>query len=327
MPRLSDIRIVFMGTPQFAVPSLNALVNAGARLVSVVTQPPRPAGRGGRLSPSAVALRAEELHLPICTPTSLRTERDRVFLTELRPDLFVVVAYGLILPKELVQPRRLAGQASEVGPMYGAVNIHASLLPRYRGAAPIPAAILAGDTETGVTMIKLDEGVDTGPILTQEAEFILSTDTSETLGERLATRGARLLVPTVERYVSGTLRPVLQDESRATRAPKLTKESGRIDWTRPAVEIDRVVRAYRPWPLAYTFWEDSQLTVLAARGSDEDFRPNVPPGTVLVSGPDVGVMTGDGVLWLSALQRAGGRPLPVQEFARGARGFVGSRLG
>lgn len=312
---LSDVRVVFMGTPQFAVPSLNALVNTGVQVVGVVTQPDKPAGRGGKVFPSPVKVRTQELGIRLFQPKGLKKEENRKFLWELKPDLLVVAAYGKILPKEVLEL-----------PKFGAVNVHASLLPKYRGPSPITAAILHGDAETGVTIMKLDEGMDTGPLLEEDRVTIAPEDTTAALLPRLADLGARLLMKTLKPYLRGELFPAPQDETRATICPMLKKEDGLIDWTQPAEHIARMVRAYDPWPRTWTAWNGQRLIIRKAISANTPRRPEAAPGTVLQDTDGVRVATGEGTLLLQEVQREGRKPLPAEEFVRGCPHFVGALL-
>lgn len=308
-------RLVFMGTPDFAVPSLEALAATGAYDIAlVITQPDRPAGRGRAVQPSPVKVTAERLGLPVWTPDSLRGESAQARLREVAPDVQVVVAYGEILrPAILDIPPR------------GTLNVHASLLPKYRGAAPIAGALLAGERETGVTIMLLDPGMDTGPILSQRAIPIGPEETAGTLHDRLARLGAELLVETLPRWLAGEIEPRPQDHSQATVTRMLSKEHGRLDWNRPAVELANQVRAFDPWPGTFTVWRGKILKVLTARALD---RPvTAPPGTVERVDGGVAVATGEGWLLLESVQLAGKRPQPVETFIRGQPEFVGSRLG
>jgi methionyl-tRNA formyltransferase len=226
-----------MGSPAFAVPTLEALAREH-ELLAVFAQPDKPAGRGRRLSRVPVAVWADEHGVPVHQPHSLRKDASAIeTLRALRPEVVVVVAYGLILPQPVLDV-----------PPYGCLNVHASLLPKHRGAAPIPAAILASDAETGVTIMRMDAGVDTGPLLAQAREPIRPDDTTATLGARLAEIGARLMVETLPKYLRGEIEPVAQDHASASLSPKIEKGNGRIDWSRPAAEIERMIRAFTPWP-------------------------------------------------------------------------------
>ncbi|HEX2979970.1 MAG TPA: methionyl-tRNA formyltransferase, partial [Anaerolineaceae bacterium] len=261
-------RVIFMGSPDFALPTLQALVDGPYEVVGVVTQPDRPAGRGRVLTPPPVKLLAETLGIPVIQPNRLREPGVFEQLQAWDPDLIVVTAFGQILRANVLDlPRK------------GCINVHASLLPRWRGAAPIQAAILAGDEQSGATIMRMDPGVDTGPILTQRPEKISPEDTAASLGERLAKSGADLLVETLPAYLDGRIIPQAQDESGATYAPMLKKENGALDFQQSAVQLTRQIRAYYPWPGAYTLWEGLPLKVLKARAVD---APADQPGTTLV---------------------------------------------
>ncbi len=307
-------RIVFMGSPPFAVPALEALAQAYP-VIGVVTQPDRPAGRGSRLRPPAVKVAAERLGLPVFQPEKVSTPAALAHLQAWAPDVIILAAFGQILPPDLLAL-----------PPHGCLNIHASLLPRWRGAAPIAAAILAGDTVTGVTLMQMDEGVDTGPILAQREEPIRPDDTTGSLTERLARVGAELLMDVLPRYLRGEIRPVPQPEEGVTRCRPLKKEDGRLNWARPAAELERQVRAVTPWPGAFTFWQGQMLKVLRA-AVHPDWAGDEPPGTVVPLGDEAGVVTGQGVLRLLEVQMAGKSPLPIDAFLRGRRNFIGAVLG
>lgn len=307
-------RVIFMGTPQFAVPSLRALAERyGVALV--VTQPDRPAGRGRALVESAVKVAARELGLPLFQPDSLRSPEALATLKEAQPDVIVVVAYGEILRQNVLSL-----------PPRGCVNVHASLLPRQRGAAPIAAAILAGDKVTGITIMLMDAGMDTGPVLAQAEEPIRPDDTTGSLTARLAGLGARLLVDTLPRWLQDEIVAQPQDGSRATYAPMIRKEDGLIDWGEPAAVIERQARAFDPWPGAYTYWQGRRVRIAQAEpllswcGSEE-------PGTVLASCDGVGVATGEGALLIHRLQVEGKRCVDCAAFLCGQPGFAGAVLG
>ncbi len=311
-------RIVFMGSPAFAVPTLDALAR-DHEVLAVFTQPDKPAGRGRKLARVPVATWAEEHGVPIHQPVSLRKDAaalDR--LGALKPDVIVVVAYGLILPKTVLV----------VSP-HGCLNVHASLLPKYRGAAPIPAAILAGDDETGVTIMRMDAGVDTGPILAQAREPIRADDTTLSLGERLARLGARLMVDALPKYLRGDITPIPQDDSLASLSPKIDKADGRINWSEPAIHLDRMIRAYNPWPGAYADWNGHPLKIVRAVPTGQTAAKTLQLiGQVIrLDAGRVGVVTGDSVLELREVQLAGKRAMPIEEFVRGRPTFVGSMLG
>jgi methionyl-tRNA formyltransferase len=316
-------RCIFMGTPEFAVPSLTALLDAGYDIVGVLTKEDQPAGRGQKLEASAVKQLAQAHGLTIQQPRTLRTAEAQDALADLTPDVIVVAAYGLILPQEVLDL-----------PRFGCINVHGSVLPRWRGAAPIAAAILAGDVEAGVSIMRMDAGVDTGPMLSAAYLPIAADDTTGTLTPKLASLGADLLVRTLPRWLAGELAPIQQPEEGVTYAPRISKENGQIDWSEPAALIERRVRAYQPWPTAHTRWNGLGLKVLRAR-ADQESGDRVQgsgirsqePGTI-VSGKtgSARVVTGRGVLWLEEVQLAGKRATPIGAFLQGARGFVGSTL-
>jgi methionyl-tRNA formyltransferase len=315
--------IVFIGTPSFAVPSLKRLAGDGHLILAVITQPDRPAGRGRQPHPPAVKLAALELGLPILQPETLRDPAALDRVRALAPECAVAVAYGQILRPEFlgIPPR-------------GVANVHPSLLPRYRGASPIPAAILAGDAITGVTVMLMDPGMDSGPILSQTAHSIDPEDTTGTLSDRLAQAGADLLGETLPRWLRGEITPQPQDASQATTTSLLHKDDGRIDWTQPAVAIWRQVRACNPWPGAFTTLDGDPLHIWRAWPIDaptaggpggvvtltDDQRAGVPDA------PPFAVQTGVGLLAVREAQRSGRRPLPAGEFLRGMPGLIGRRL-
>jgi len=303
-----------MGSPAFAVPALEALAGAH-EVVGVVTQPDRPAGRGSRLRPPEVKSAAERLGLPVYQPESLRDAGALSPLEEWQPEVIVVAAFGQILGRDVLDL-----------PPHGCLNLHPSLLPRWRGASPISAAILAGDTVTGVTVMRMDEGVDSGPLLAQQREPIRPDDTAASLGERLARMGATLLLEVLPSYLDGVLQPWPQPEEGVTFCQPLRKEDGRLDWSRPAVELARRVRAVTPWPGAFTFWRGQRLNVLRAV-AQEDWEGDAPPGTVVAVPGGVAVSTAQGALRLLELQLAGRRALPCADFLRGQPGLVGAVLG
>jgi methionyl-tRNA formyltransferase len=305
------MRLVFAGTPGFAVPSLRALADAGHEIAAVYTQPDRPAGRGQRLQAGPVKQFALEHGLELRQPKSLRGEAQA--LSALRPDAVVVVAYGLILPADFLRV-----------PPLGCVNVHASLLPRWRGAAPIARAIEAGDEVTGVSIMRMDEGLDTGPVLGARAEPIREDDDAGTLHDRLADIGAELLIPTLAAWARGEITPRPQNEALASHAPKLTKAEAALHWYEPATALARRVRAFFPWPVAFCRHQDHRLRVLAARALPGGAGA---PGEVLeASHAGIDVACGSGALRLLRLQRDGSRPLPAAEFLRGYRLAAGDRL-
>jgi methionyl-tRNA formyltransferase len=308
-------RIVFMGTPEFAVPTLLAL-DEHHQVVGVVSQPDRRAGRGQKMTASPVKEAALERELPVFQPDTLRTPEALVYLADWRPDLIVVAAFGQILRLPVL---RL--------PPHGCLNVHASLLPRYRGAAPISAAILAGDPVTGATIMCMDEGMDTGPILAQAKCPIGPDDTTASLTAKLADLGSHLLIETLPAWLAGEIAARPQDEAQATYCRPLSKEDGRLDWTRSAAHLDRQVRACHPWPGAYTTWEGKRLKILRARPM-AGWQGEAEPGTVIeLEAGGLAVVAGQGALELREVQLAGKKPVAAGPFARGQRHLVGGSLG
>lgn len=302
------MRLIFAGTPEFSVQALDALHAAGHDIVGVYTQPDRPSGRGQKLQASPVAQRAAALGLPLFKPAKLRGNDEALAqLRALSPDLMVVVAYGLILPQAVLDI-----------PRHGCFNIHASLLPRWRGAAPIQRAVLAGDTETGITIMQMDAGLDTGPMLLKEAIAITEDMNAGQLQERLAPLGSRLIVAAVALLERRELAATPQPEQGATYASKLSKEEARLDWTLPAMELARRVRGFNPVPVAWTELEGERLRLHEARALMLPVRAE--PGTVLEAGGEgLQVATGDGVLVVTRLQFPGGKPLGAREAVQGRR--------
>ena len=294
--------VVFAGTPEFALASLEALVDAGFRPVAVLTQPDRKAGRGRKLRPGPVKQYAESHGLPLMQPATLREPAAVKALAALDADVFVVAAYGLLLPQAVLDL-----------PAHGCVNVHASLLPRWRGAAPVQAAILAGDRETGVSLMRMEAGLDTGPVYVQRAVAIGADTTAGELHDELARVGAALLIESLGSILSGDLTPVTQDDSRATYAGKVGPDDARLDWRRTAVELGRAVRAYNPVPGARFGFAGEQIKCFRARCGDATAEP---AGKVLGAGPDgVEVACGEGSLILETLQRPGRKPVSAAEFA------------
>lgn len=304
-------KIVFMGTPDFALPSLTSLMNS-QDLVGVVTQPDRPAGRNNRLRESPVKQLARSAGIPIIQPRRIREERAIEALRAWDADVHVVAAYGQILPQSVLDIPRM-----------GTVNVHASLLPRWRGAAPIQAAIRAGDRESGVTIMLVDAGLDTGPILAKRALPLAADETGQSLHDKLSALGAELLVESLPRYLSGEIEPQAQDDSLASYAPQLKKEEGEIDWTSSAAAIERLVRAFTPWPGTYTFWRGAQLRILAGHAGDGEAEA----GRVLEMDGRLAIGSGAGLYYPTILQLAGKRRLPVSDFLNGYREFSRASLG
>ncbi len=298
-------RIVFAGTPDFALPSLDACAHSGYELAAVYTQPDRRAGRGRKPRPGPVKVRALELGVPVFQPQKLDAEA-RAALAALRPDLMVVVAYGLILPPQVlaIPPR-------------GCVNVHASLLPRWRGAAPIQRAIEAGDDRSGVTLMRMEPGLDTGPVLAVSETPIGPDDTGGALHDRLAHMGGRLLADNLDALMCGYLQATPQDDARATYARKLAKGEARIDWRDDAQTLARRIRAFNPWPVAHAMLDGDPVRFWRARAHGEAGR-GVVPGQVVQAGRDgIDIATGDGVLRITELQWPGGRRMDAAAAVNG----------
>ncbi|MDT8441671.1 MAG: methionyl-tRNA formyltransferase [Desulfuromonadales bacterium] len=311
--RPQDLRTVFMGTPEFALPTLQGLIDAGCTLVGVFTQPDRPKGRGKQLAAPPVKELALRYDLPVFQPLKLRQPEAVEQVRQLAPDLIVVVAYGQILPKSVLEI-----------PRHGCINVHASLLPAYRGAAPINKAIMDGATETGITTMYMDVGLDTGDMLVKRALPIGADETAGQLHDRLALLGRETMLATLERLCAGTLTREVQDDAASSYAPMLKKEDGAIDWSRAATELHNQVRGLDPWPGAYTLFDGELLKLAATRpGSGSG-----PPGTVLsVGAAGIEVACGTGSLLVGELQLAGRKRLPAGDFLRGCSLKAGSRLG
>ena len=312
---MTSLRIAFAGTPQFALPALRALLDSEHRIVGVLTQPDRPAGRGRDLRASPIKLLAAERGVPVAQPSTLKTPEGMSALGEWAPDLLVVVAYGLILPAAVLSL-----------PRYGCLNIHGSLLPRWRGAAPIQRALLAGDAETGITIMQLDEGLDTGPMLLERRRAIGPDDTAGDLHDALAPLGAAALLEAIAGLAAGTLTGRAQPAEGATYSAKLEKSEALIDWNRDAVQIDRQIRAFNPWPVAETRVGAESLRILRSRLLESDSSAAA-PGTLLGIGEDgLRIACGRGVVALRELQRAGKRPVSARDFANAVR-IDGLRFG
>ncbi|WP_170366264.1 methionyl-tRNA formyltransferase [Ruegeria arenilitoris] len=302
------MRVIFMGTPEFSVPVLEALVQAGHEIAAVYCQPPRPAGRGKKDRPTPVHARAEALGLPVRHPTSLKSPEEQAAFAALKADVAVVVAYGLILPQPILD-----------APRHGCLNIHGSLLPRWRGAAPIHRAIMAGDAETGVCIMQMEAGLDTGPVLLRQATPIGPEETTAQLHDRLSAMGADLIVQALDRLPELTPEP--QPEVGVTYAAKINKAEARVDWSRPAFEVDRQIRGLSPFPGAWTQIEGERVKLLASRLSDGQGVP----GEVLDDA--LRVACGTGAVELLRLQRAGKAAQDRETFLRGWPIPAGTRLG
>jgi methionyl-tRNA formyltransferase len=305
------VRIIFAGTPPFAAAALDALANAGHDIVLVLTQPDRPAGRGMKLTPSAVKQAAQARGLPVYQPSSLKTPEAQAELAAAAADVMVVAAYGLILPPAVLDL-----------PRFGCLNIHASLLPRWRGAAPIQRAILAGDTETGITIMQMDAGLDTGAMLTKTPVPILETDTAASLHDTLAAAGAAAIVAALANYPA--LVPQVQDDALATYAAKLSKDEARLDWHQHADALARSVRAYNPAPGAWTLLDGASLKIWAAQAVADSGKP----GEVLRAEADqLVVACGSGALALHEVQPAGSKRMSAAAFLAGRPLSPGTRFG
>ncbi|MPT08065.1 MAG: methionyl-tRNA formyltransferase [Pseudomonas sp.] len=299
------MRIVFAGTPEFAAEHLKALLDSPYEIVAVYTQPDRPAGRGQKLMPSAVKALAVAHDIPVFQPQTLRNADAQAELAALKPDLMVVVAYGLILPQVVLDIPRL-----------GCINSHASLLPRWRGAAPIQRAVEAGDAESGVTVMRMEAGLDTGPMLLKVVTPISAEDTGGTLHDRLAEMGPPAVVQAIAGLADGSLQGEIQDDALATYAHKLNKDEARIDWTRPAVELERLIRAFNPWPVCHSMLDGESVKVLAANLSTGQGAP----GEILSASKDgLVVACGDKALSLTRLQLPGGKALSFSDLFNSRR--------
>ncbi len=299
---MAQPRVIFAGTPEFAATSLRALVEAGITPVAVLTQPDRPAGRGRRMTASPVKQFAEAAGIAVLQPETLRDDLVISELAGLEPDIFIVAAYGLILPQPVLDI-----------PTSGCLNVHASLLPRWRGAAPIQAAIRAGDAQSGVCLMAMTAGLDCGPVYVSDALTIGDDETAGELHDRLALAGCRLLTRHVADIIAGKISPQEQDDGQATYAPKIQASDAAIDWQRPAAELERMVRAFNPAPGAFFLLDDDRIKCSGAKSvADADAAP----GTVINAGPDgITVACGDGALCMTSLQRPGKRPVSAGEFS------------
>lgn len=304
------MRIVFMGSPDFAIPALCA-IHQRFNLVGVVSQPDRPGGRGRKLRSPPIKVRSQELDIPIIQPETIKNEEVLDHLKSWDPDLIVVTAYGQILPPNILSIAR-----------NNAINVHASLLPRWRGAAPIQAAILKGDTDTGVTIMKMDAGMDTGPIISQRSTPIQNDETGGELSERLSYLGADLLMETIPGFISGDIVPKDQDDSLATYAQQLKKADGSLEFLQPADQLVRQIRAYEPWPTSYFYWSELRLTVRKAHTAPGSAQP----GLVIRHGDLPAIGTESGLIVLDLIQPAGRRTMPADAFVRGSPGFIDSNI-
>jgi methionyl-tRNA formyltransferase len=319
-------KIIFMGTPDFAVPSLQALITSpcpsilrgGWEVVAVVTQPDRPKGRGKKLTPPPVKVIAEQAGIKVLQPATLKAEEAVTQLVALEPDLIVVAAFGQILRKNVLEL-----------PAHGCLNVHASLLPRWRGASPVTAAIRSGDSETGVTIMRMDEGLDTGPIIARRSSSIRSNHTGSSLTQELAELGAMLLVETLPAWLLGQIEAQPQDNNLATMTRLLKKQDGEIEWTQSAAEIERQVRAFSPWPGTFTHGPRGQIKILTVNLAGESVvGPNrAEPGLVFKHKRAVYVATGQGAIHLLSVQPAGKKAMTAEALLNGQPDLLGARLG
>ena len=311
------MRIVFMGTPDFAVPILESLLCSAYHVVAVYTQPDKRAGRGRQVIAPPVKKLAMENNILVIQPETLKSAEVLKEMTGFEPELIVVAAFGRILPQAILSL-----------PKFGCLNVHPSLLPRHRGPSPIANAILCGDEITGVTIMLMDAGMDTGPVLAQRTASISSEDTTGILTSRLAGVGVELLLETLSPWVEGKLVPQSQDDSQATYSKPISKEDGEIDWHLPAVKLWRRLRAYSPWPGYYTLWKGKRLKIYSAIPLDDVAKGEAGEVVALPkeTAMEVGVVTGGGVLGLDSLQLEGKRQMSVKEFVLGHRDFIGSVL-
>ena len=304
-----------MGTPQFSVPGLKALHQNGHDVVLVVTQPDRPQGRGRKVTPSPVKAAAVDLRIPVIQPSAVKTAEFADELKTYQPDFQIVIAYGRILPENVLAI-----------PKFGTINIHASLLPKLRGAAPIHWAVINGEQETGVCSMLMDKGMDTGDVLLSEPEPIKPDDTAGSLHDRLAAKGAKILIETLKKFADRTIQPIPQDNSLATYAPMLNKDDGLINWSQSARSLERFIRGVTPWPGAYTFSGETRLKIF--QSTPIAVEASEAPGTVLPGFPDeLRVATGDGVLSILEIQGASGKRMTIMDFLKGHHIPPGTVLG
>jgi methionyl-tRNA formyltransferase len=310
-----EMRVIFMGTPQFAVPILESLLDNGYQVVAVYTQPDKPVGRKQHLASSPVKSLAVEHEIPVIQPNTLKSVEAVEELASFEPELVIVAAFGRILPPEVLSL-----------PKFGCLNVHPSLLPRHRGPSPIADAILCGDQVTGVTIMLMDAGMDSGAILAQRKIGISVMDTTGSLTSKLAQAGAELLIETLPQWLGGKLEPQPQNEAQVTYSKLITKEDGKIDWHLSAVEIWQRIRAFNPWPGCYTGWEGKRLKIHRATPLGDVAKGELGKVIALRKPAPVGIVTGEGILGLCQVQLEGKREMPVAEFVRGQRDFIGSIL-
>ncbi len=309
------MRVLFMGTPEFAVPPLEKLVHEHCRVVAAYTQPDKPGGRGRSLIVPPVKMAALSMGLPVVQPESLKERVAAEKLAGFQPDVIIVAAFGQILPQTVLDI-----------PRYGCLNIHPSLLPRYRGASPVAAAILAGDEVTGVTIMLLDSGLDTGPILAQEKMAISPQDTTGSLSVKLSHMSAEMLPDVLRRWTAGEITPRPQNKAEATYTHAIKKEDGEVDWQLPALDIWRRVRACQPWPGAYTCWDGRRLEIIEAVALPAQGEHKAGEVVAVREGAAFGVSTGKGILGVIKVQLQGKQAMPAVDFLRGQRQLIGAIL-
>jgi len=303
--------IVFMGTPDFSVPVLRQLIQHH-QVIAVITQPDRPAGRNRHVQMSPVKQTALDAGIPVLQPEKIRRAEAIAELKQFAPDVYVVAAFGQILPQAVLDI-----------PPHGSINVHASLLPRWRGAAPIQACIRAGDAETGITIMKMDAGLDTGAMLSMRAIPIAPNETGQSLHDKLAILGGDLLIETLPGYLDGSIQPTPQDDSLATFAPRIDKEEGKIDWTSSAAHIERTMRAFTPWPGTFTAWDGKQLKILSGHIEAD----SADAGYVVERNGMIAIGTGDGLFMPTRVQLEGRSAVNIDEFRHGYSAFIGAQLG
>jgi len=311
-----EVRTVFMGTPQVAVPILESLIRGPCHVLAVYTQPDKLVGRSQRLAPPPVKELAIKHKITVIQPKTLKSAEAVRELASFKPDLIVVAAFGHILPPEVLSL-----------PKFGCLNVHPSLLPRHRGPSPVANALLQGELVTGVTIMLMNENLDSGPILTQERVDISPLDTTGSLTAKLAHMGTELLMQTLPEWLAGELEPRPQDESQATYSRLMTSQDGEIDWHLLAIELWQRVRAFNPWPSCYTWWQGKRLKIHQATVLNEPSKGDIGEVVVLRESPKVGVVAGKDILGLCQVQLEGKREMPVADFVRGQRNFIGSILG
>ncbi len=310
------MRILFMGTPDFAAETLNAMVSAGLDVRAAVSQPDKPKGRGHKLMPTDVKTAAQAADIPVYQPQSLKNNELIPLLDEIKPELIVVAAYGKILPEYIINY-----------PKYGCINVHASLLPKYRGAAPIQRAIIDGESETGVTIMQMDKGLDTGDMLMSVKTQIGRYETAGELFDRLAVMGGELLVKAVHAIENGNINPVKQNDSEHTYAPMLSKADGKIDWTKSAYEISKLICGMNPWPVAYTEYNGEPLKITETYADEENDSEGMPGEIIsLEKGKGLRIVTGKGTLYVKTAQFYGSKRMNVEDYARGHEIKIGTVL-